>query len=142
MKQTRAARARVALVDLSLTDCDRLDQALGERIEVALVVAASPESPVARWAEVAGYPWSTDLRKLSGTVADAIAVGADSTRRAEALALGAMLGARCSIVGSDRLDRGPDAEGISTGPAPLSLDQALEELLSSPPTARQHDDAP
>lgn len=123
---------RVALVDLSLADCDRLRQRVGRRAEVALVVAPAEGSPLARWAEAAGYPRSTNLQNLSATVVDGILVSAASPRRQETMSMAALLGARLAIVG----DQAPASSGTDGHPHPglawpeaSGLDEALDSLF-------------
>ncbi|MDX1384373.1 MAG: hypothetical protein R3190_12050, partial [Thermoanaerobaculia bacterium] len=83
-----------------------------------------PDSQLARWAELGGYPWATDLEALTAVVSDAVAVGESSPRRSEALALARALGSRCSVFGPLPLP--------SPSPDPLErLDAALESLLGA-----------
>jgi hypothetical protein len=126
MSVSREPRARVALIDLQLADCDRLQANLGKKLQVSLVIAPSEHSPLARWAELGGYPWATDLEALTAVVADTVAVAAESPRRADALALAGALGARPAIFGTLP---GSEEEGR---PAPEeALAASLEVALAS-----------
>jgi hypothetical protein len=124
LTETRAPRQRLALVDVSLADCDSLDRRLGRRVEVALVVVSAADEPVARWAEVGGYPWTADLRRLSAVVADVVAVGADSPRRDDALALASLAGMRAVV-----LAPGSAPATDPSGGAVLRLEDAFEQLF-------------
>jgi len=128
MRTAREPRTRVALIDLQLGDCDRLQATLGKKIQVSLVIAPSEQSPLAHWAELGGYPWATDLEALTAVVADTVAVAAESPRRADALALAGALGARPAVFG-----RIPGVAGSveSTGQEEpgVALDEALASLF-------------
>lgn len=118
-------RARVALVDLALGDCDDLVARLGPRLEVTLVVAPAGDSPLARWAELGGYPWATDLEALTAVVADTVAIGESSPRRGDALALAGALGARSTVMGTAHRD-GPPQDPAA------ALDEELSRLFADP----------
>jgi len=122
MTRLEQPRTRVALVDVGLADCDHLAERLGRDLEVTLVVAPDADSPLARWAELGGYPWATDLEALTAVVTDAVAVGEGSPRRSDAMALAQALGARGSVFGASATHAGQQD--------PLQrLDAALESLL-------------
>jgi hypothetical protein len=134
LTESRAPRQRLALIDVSLADCDCLDRRLGGRLEVALVVVAAEDEPVARWAEVGGYPRTADLRRLSAVVADLVAIGADSPRRDDALALASLAGMRAVVLAQDSAPAAPAAAGATDRPAPaagavLRLEDAFEQLF-------------
>jgi hypothetical protein len=138
MTPARTLRTRVALIDLQLADCDRLQTTLGKKIQVSLVIAPSERSPLARWAELGGYPWATDLEALTAVVADTVAVAAESPRRADALALAAALGARPAVFGS--MAASPEVEEPSkVETVAVALDEALASLFEPvaeiPPSA-------
>jgi hypothetical protein len=121
-------RARVALVDLQLGDLDDLVTRLGQELEVTLVVAPAEDSPLARWAELGGYPWATDLEALTAVVADAVAVGEHSPRRGDALALAGALGARGTVLG-------PAPPVPVPGDPGARLDDELNRLFAEPQAA-------
>lgn len=129
MTGTRVRRQRVALIDLQLADCDRLAANLGNRLQVSLVIAPSENSPLARWAELGGYPWATDLEALTAVVADTVAVAAESPRRADALALAGALGARGALFGA--IDQAARVDEIASREAEQGLEEALAELFET-----------
>ena len=134
MTAPRDMRPRLALVDVSLADCDHLDRVAGGRCEVALVVVPAAADPVAGWAELGGYPWTTDLRRLSAVVADAVAVGGASARRPDALALAALCGARAAVLPAAGEVAAAPAAGPAAPPpgaAASPLDAAFDELFGA-----------
>lgn len=135
MNRSKEPRTRVALVDLELSDCDRLRDTLGRRIQVSLVIAPSEASPLARWAELGGYPWATDLDALTAVVADTVAVAAGSPRRADAMALAGALGARPALFGEKPASAKLDEISTQPGAAPIEIDQALAALFEAPPAS-------
>ncbi len=126
MTAPRRPAARVALVDLRLADCDELARRLGVRLEVRLVVAPDVDSPLARWAELGGYPWATDLEALTAVVADAVAIGENSPRRGDAVALAGALGARSTVFGAAETAAQPATDPVR------QLDDVLAGLFAEP----------
>jgi hypothetical protein len=129
--EPREKRLLLALVDVSLADCDHLDRVAGGRCEVALVVVPDAGAPVARWAEVAGYPCTTDLRRLSAVVADAVAVGGASARREDALAIASLTGARAAVLPPAHGAHAAADAAPPTGAAARRLDTAFDELFGA-----------